>query len=119
MCANFWRTTARSSTGLQTSSWKRRFWIVKKSIPLSVKGAEQSLAPKTAFPFNHRRAWVMGVLNATPDSFYAGSRGLPNEAPDVIDIGGESTRPGAGALPEDRGVARIQPVIEAGRPQTP
>ena len=49
---------------------------MKKSIPLSVKAAEQSPAPDLSFPFQHRRTWIMGVLNATPDSFYAASRDI-------------------------------------------
>ena len=55
----------------------------------------------------------MGVLNATPDSFYAGSRGLPNEAADIIDIGGESTRPGAEEISVAVELDRVLPVIDA------
>ena len=47
-------------------------------------------------------AFIMGIVNATPDSFYASSRGgidralqLIDEGADVLDIGGESTRPGS------------------------
>ena len=47
-----------------------------------------------------RDAFVMGIVNATPDSFYEGSRGgveralqLIDEGADILDIGGESTRP--------------------------
>ncbi|MBD3345955.1 MAG: dihydropteroate synthase [Chitinivibrionales bacterium] len=67
---------------------------------------------------------VMGVLNVTPDSFYDG--GLHNSLPDAVshgekliadgadllDIGGESTRPGAQHVPENEEIQRVVPVIE-------
>jgi dihydropteroate synthase len=68
---------------------------------------------------------VMGVLNVTPDSFSDGgayldpeaaiARGLEMvaEGADVIDVGGESTRPGAEPVPEDEEIRRVVPVIEA------
>jgi dihydropteroate synthase len=76
-----------------------------------------------------RRGWIMGVLNATPDSFSDGGSFLsPGEAvahglrmvaegADVIDVGGESTRPGCLAVPEDEELRRVLPVIRglAGR----
>jgi dihydropteroate synthase len=70
----------------------------------------------------------MGVLNVTPDSFhdggkYAGPGGLDaalrrceemvREGVDIIDVGGESTRPGALAVPEGEERSRVVPVIEA------
>ncbi len=76
-----------------------------------------------------RRGVVMGVLNVTPDSFSDGGRWLDvdaavahaeqmaEEGAEIIDIGGESTRPGAVAVPEAEEMRRILPVIErlAGR----
>ncbi len=71
------------------------------------------------------RPLVMGVLNVTPDSFYDGglfldpaaaiARGeeMIAEGADVVDIGGESTRPGAAVVPEDEELRRVMPVIEA------
>jgi dihydropteroate synthase len=71
-----------------------------------------------------RRTAVMGVLNVTPDSFSDGglyasvdaaaSRAaeMADEGADFIDIGGESTRPGAEAIAIDEEVARTAPVIE-------
>lgn len=68
---------------------------------------------------------VMGVLNITPDSFSDGGRYLRPDAAvaqaqamaaagaDIIDIGGESTRPGAPAVDEAEEIARVVPVIEA------
>jgi dihydropteroate synthase len=75
----------------------------------------------------------MGILNVTPDSFADGGlwadasgavdAGLRMEAEgaDIIDIGGESTRPGAVALSLDEELARVMPVIEglAGRLRVP
>jgi dihydropteroate synthase len=69
----------------------------------------------------------MGVLNVTPDSFSDGGRFLAPDAAraqaarliedgaDVLDVGGESTRPGADALSEADEIARVLPVIEAVR----
>jgi len=67
----------------------------------------------------------MGVVNVTPDSFSDGgrwsepsaavehARALLAEGADVIDVGGESTRPGAEPVPEDVELARVLPVLEA------
>ncbi|HUR49407.1 MAG TPA: dihydropteroate synthase [Acidimicrobiales bacterium] len=71
------------------------------------------------------RALVMGVLNVTPDSFSDAGRWLEpadaitrgiamvSEGADVVDIGGESTRPGAAAVPPDEQLRRVIPVVEA------
>ncbi|HKY09781.1 MAG TPA: dihydropteroate synthase [Candidatus Binatia bacterium] len=76
-----------------------------------------------------RRTLIMGILNVTPDSFYGGSRrAAPEEAiaagiamaahgADIIDIGGESTRPGAEPVPEDEELARVLPVVQGLRRQ--
>ncbi len=80
-----------------------------------------------------RRTCLMGVLNITPDSFYDGgryagtrravARALELEAggADIIDIGGESSRPGASPVPAREQIRRIVPVIEklAGRLRIP
>src|SRR5262245_23575427 len=72
-----------------------------------------------------RPAMVMGVLNVTPDSFSDGgqhftaetaiARGdeLVREGADLIDVGGESTRPGAEPVQEKEELRRVIPVIEA------
>lgn len=68
---------------------------------------------------------VMGILNVTPDSFSDGGMFLAPEAAfeqaatmadagaDIIDVGGESTRPGAQELPVQEELDRVMPVIEA------
>ncbi|MEW6357425.1 MAG: dihydropteroate synthase [Planctomycetota bacterium] len=72
-----------------------------------------------------RRTLVMGILNVTPDSFSDGgrffdvaaalahARRMVEEGADIIDIGGESTRPGAGRLSAEEECSRVLPVIEA------
>jgi dihydropteroate synthase len=67
---------------------------------------------------------VMGVVNVTPDSFSGGSfpdpraaidhaRRLADEGALVVDVGGESTRPGSEAVPLDVELARVLPVVAA------
>ena len=70
------------------------------------------------------RPVVMGVLNVTPDSFSDGGRFLAvdaavahglklvEEGAAIIDIGGESTRPGAAPVPADEEIRRVLPVVE-------
>ncbi len=65
-----------------------------------------------------RKAFVMGILNATPDSFYEGSRGgldlalrLIDDGADILDIGAESTRPGSSYIDSDEEIRRLIPVI--------
>jgi dihydropteroate synthase len=79
--------------------------------------------PRTTLSLGARTA-VMGILNVTPDSFSDGgacfdreravARGqeLEQEGADIIDIGGESTRPGSEPVAEDEEVRRVLPVIE-------
>ena len=74
-----------------------------------------------------RRGAVMGILNVTPDSFSDGGahvgleaalahvKQMLQEGADIIDIGGESTRPGAGEVPIAEELQRVIPVIEAVR----
>lgn len=71
----------------------------------------------------HGRTLVMGILNCTPDSFSDGEELEPQErverglrlvedGAEILDIGGESTRPGAEFIPADEELRRILPVIE-------
>ena len=80
--------------------------------------------------FDLSRAIVMGILNVTPDSFSDGGRfdiveravehalQMQEEGADIIDIGGESTRPGAASVTVDEELERVIPVIRALRQQT-
>ncbi|MDR3493321.1 MAG: dihydropteroate synthase [Ancalomicrobiaceae bacterium] len=76
-----------------------------------------------------RRTLVMGILNVTPDSFSDGGLFAAEEAAiahaeemvrdgaDIVDVGGESTRPGHVAVAEDDEIARVVPVIAALAPR--
>src|SRR3954447_6772696 len=67
---------------------------------------------------------IMGIVNVTPDSFSDGGlfldagaavehgRRLATEGAAILDIGGESTRPGSDAVPEDEELRRVLPVVE-------
>jgi dihydropteroate synthase len=70
------------------------------------------------------RTFVMGIVNVSPDSFYDGGRHfsteravehgrrLAQEGADLLDVGGESSRPGAEPVPLEEEKARVLPVIE-------
>ena len=76
-------------------------------------------------PINGDRPLVMGILNVTPDSFSDGGEWFQSEraimrahemiaeGADIVDVGGESTRPGADPVPADEEIRRVIPVIEA------
>ncbi|HPF06046.1 MAG TPA: dihydropteroate synthase [Spirochaetota bacterium] len=73
---------------------------------------------------NIKRTGIMGILNVTPDSFYDGGRysskeialkhavDMYNEGADIIDVGGESTRPGSLPVSAAEEIDRVCPVIE-------
>jgi dihydropteroate synthase len=77
-----------------------------------------------AYPWTDRPS-VMGILNVTPDSFHDGGEYFAESAAveqaeamveagaDVVDVGGESTRPGADPVPAAEEIERVRPVIEA------
>jgi dihydropteroate synthase len=70
-----------------------------------------------------RRTAVWGIVNVTPDSFSDGGRWLDpdaavrhgldlvSEGADVLDVGGESTRPGATRVPDEEELSRVLPVV--------
>jgi dihydropteroate synthase len=72
-----------------------------------------------------RRPLVMGVLNVTPDSFFDGGlflsadaaiargRAMFEEGADIVDVGGESSRPGAAPVDDAEELRRVLPVVEA------
>jgi dihydropteroate synthase len=85
----------------------------------------RTLAP-ARFPLRlGERTLIMGVVNVTPDSFSDGGRWFDPEAAiahgkrlaaegaDILDVGGESTRPGAAAVTVEEEIARVVPVIRA------
>ncbi len=90
--------------------------ISRKQIP-GIKIRDKS------FDFNNAH-YIMGILNATPDSFSDGGKFLAfesaikhaeemiTEGADIIDIGGESTRPGADDVSEENELSRVIPIIK-------
>jgi dihydropteroate synthase len=70
------------------------------------------------------RGLIMGIVNVTPDSFsdgglrldpgdaVAAGREMTDHGAEIIDVGGESTRPGAGSVPADEELRRVIPVVE-------
>ncbi len=100
--------------------------IPAEALPEDVRAA--LAAPRAAIggvDFAGPGARIMGILNVTPDSFSDGGRHLAPErairharamrdaGADIIDIGGESTRPGAREVPVAEEMARVLPVIGA------
>ncbi|MFG6560048.1 dihydropteroate synthase [Sulfitobacter sp. 1A15299] len=97
--------------------------IPAEALPLAARDALTAPRPAIA-GLSFDRPRVMGILNATPDSFSDGGRhadpqvavaaGVAMRAAgvDMLDIGGESTRPGAHTVPQDEEIARVRPVIE-------
>ena len=73
----------------------------------------------------YRRPYIMGIMNVTPDSFSDGGKfydhkraidhalKLVEEGADILDVGGESTRPGSDPVPEEEETRRVLPVIQA------
>lgn len=79
----------------------------------------------TRFRIDLSRPRIMGIVNVTPDSFSDGGRHgqvegavrhceqLVNEGADILDVGGESSRPGADPVPLDEELRRVLPVLKA------
>ena len=99
---------------------------LRRADALSANSLRQALSNA----HRQRRPLVMGVLNVTPDSFSDGGAYAATEAAvahalamhhagaAIIDVGGESTRPGAEPVATEEELERVMPVIEALRPQT-
>ena len=75
--------------------------------------------------YTNNHTYVMGILNVTPDSFSDGGKWnnpdmalkhteqMLKDGADIIDVGGESTRPGYTMISDDEEIERVLPVIEA------
>jgi dihydropteroate synthase len=86
---------------------------------------KKKLALASRFLFTDLPAFVMGIVNVAPDSFWEGSRvsgiegavraalRMEEEGADIIDIGGESTRPGADYVDAREEIERVVPAVEA------
>jgi dihydropteroate synthase len=104
-------------------------WIANAGARFAGRGRDQLAAlsaPRVAWAgFALDRPLLMGVLNVTPDSFSDGGRWFDGEraithghafleaGADIIDVGGESTRPGAVPLPDGEEIRRVEPVVRA------
>ena len=78
----------------------------------------------TRFKLDLSRPWVMGIVNLTPDSFSDGglsadptralrhAEKLLREGAGILDVGGESTRPGAVPVPMDQELSRLMPFLQ-------
>jgi len=104
-------------------------WVAGAGSRFAQRASEQLAllsAPRSPWAgFVLDRPLVMGVLNVTPDSFSDGGRWFDVEralahgrtlltaGADIIDVGGESTRPGANELPPGEEVRRVEPVVRA------
>lgn len=113
--------------------WFDRVEVLSRAAPRRIIAAHdvpapvlhRLIAPRPAFAgLNMDRPRLMGILNVTPDSFSDGGLFLGTDAAvtqatvmatgaEIIDIGGESTRPGAVEVPVDEEIARTVPVIRA------
>lgn len=87
--------------------------------------ATDGASPIACLPDLGRRTLIMGILNVTPDSFSDGglfasfetavthAKNLVAEGADILDVGGESTRPGATPVSAEDEIARVLPVLKA------
>lgn len=103
---------------------------VKRTEPLTPSDEVLSERLRRFYAAVRTRTAIMGILNVTPDSFSDGGQHATTESAvehglrmaddgaDVLDIGGESSRPGAEPVSLDDELARVIPVIEALRNQT-
>ncbi|TNE61934.1 MAG: dihydropteroate synthase [Alphaproteobacteria bacterium] len=108
---------AKFPTDVQDQLVRQQMALAAPRAPMGLPGTERRLA--------FTRPLVMGILNVTPDSFSDGGKFLDHKAAiaharamvamgaDIIDIGGESTRPGATPVWEGEEAARVVPVVEA------
>lgn len=96
---------------------------------MKINDAQHTTISKRAFDWGSR-TYIMGVLNVTPDSFSDGgdfnnvadaqaqAQAMIDAGVDIIDIGGQSTRPGAEQITIAQECSRVLPVLEAIRPLT-
>ena len=112
--------------GLSTIAYTLVEEITRDGATIGRRFAPGSLPRQTVVPsfLSAERPLVMGIVNVTPDSFSDGGLNaegqraiahglqLAKDGADILDIGGESTRPGSEGVPEAEELRRILPVIE-------
>lgn len=103
--------------------------VEASDIPAEILGRLTSARPALA-GLRMDQSQIMGILNATPDSFSDGglhnsvaaataaAREMVAHGASILDIGGESTRPGAAYVPTEEEIARTRPLIQAIRAET-
>ena len=96
---------------------------VAKIVKEKIKNIKKPLSK--ASRINFKKPCIMGILNVTPDSFYDGGNyiskdsaisqfmKLVKEGADIIDVGGESTRPGAKKTPIKEEIRRVIPILKS------
>jgi dihydropteroate synthase len=113
----------------QIEEWMNEGGEARAALAQAVSAIRRALEKDFAVPCRDRELrlggmpLIMGILNVTPDSFSDGGkyisveaavrRGLEmaEEGADIIDVGGESTRPGSLPVPSDEEIGRVAPVI--------
>ncbi len=120
-CLDYYRMD-RDVVGPERWKFGMSSFASDKPGPLTANADSIISTPHGVIQLQHRTA-VMGILNVTPDSFYDGGRhrgadkavsnalAMIEAGADIIDIGGESTRPGATPVPLDDELGRVLPVI--------
>lgn len=113
--------------GLSATAYTMAEEITREGPAVSRRFTSDVLPRRTVLPafLDGARPLVMGIVNVTPDSFSDGGLNadaeraiahgalLVKEGADILDIGGESTRPGSEGVPEEEELRRVIPVIEA------
>ncbi|HOK79936.1 MAG TPA: dihydropteroate synthase [bacterium] len=115
---------------------ENQFFNLKEAGYKILQAIENYQHPSAQFSVKGRRIeikdfMIMGILNVTPDSFSDGGKyygdvsiaveravEMEREGASIIDIGGESSRPGAESLSEEEEIQRVIPVIKKLRPKT-
>ena len=124
-----WQRGVRGSDRAVLPAGDLAGWVDRQSREMRARAAQlrdRLLAPPS-WPLGlpQRRPLIMGVVNVTPDSFSDGGQfvepgaavahglRLHAEGADIVDVGGESTRPGAAAVAADEEIRRVIPVVKA------
>ena len=124
-----WRRGAQATARTVVPAADLAGWLDRQPSEMSARAArtrDRLLAPPS-WPVGlpRRRPLIMGVVNVTPDSFSDGGQfvepaaaiahglRLRADGADIVDVGGESTRPGAAAIAVEEELRRVIPVVEA------
>ncbi len=120
--AQIWSAARSLAEGLEREQSRALAAELRNRAAHIESGPPQWQLPRSRLPAG--RTLVMGVINVTPDSFSDGGRFLDpakavehglllaEQGADILDVGGESTRPGAGQLTAGDERARVEPVIK-------